>query len=162
MKRIRERHSGRPRLIKDLSSLLADSSTQWLVESIESKRVLDNGQVEYLIKWTNYGPEENTWEPREFIYDTCATLIDEFEHIPFDINDKDKYQRHCICQKVYKPSDGAMIQCNCCGEWLHLKCIKMSVQEMNSIKRFYCKDCIENANKTIEYKDDTVVPFYED
>lgn len=162
MKSIRDRQSGRSRLIKDLSSLLADAGTLWLVESIEAKRTLENGQVQYLIKWANYGPEHNTWEFRENIVETCSTLVEEFEHIPFDIKDKEKYRKHCICQKVYKPQDGAMIQCSCCGEWLHLKCIRMSVEEMNSLKTFYCKDCIENANKRIEYKDDTEIDFYGD
>ena len=51
----------------------------FVVERILNRRVVQNGKVEYLIKWFGYEPIDATWEPEENIF--CRDLIDEFEQI---------------------------------------------------------------------------------
>lgn len=43
------------------------------VEEIIGRRIRD-GKVSYLIKWENYPPSENSWEPAENLND-CDELI---------------------------------------------------------------------------------------
>ena len=47
------------------------------VEDIVAKRI-NCGTVEYLVKWFNYPPEQNTWEPIENL-DGSKEIIDEYE-----------------------------------------------------------------------------------
>ncbi|XP_017780764.1 PREDICTED: heterochromatin protein 1-like [Nicrophorus vespilloides] len=48
----------------------------YAVEKILDKRI-QNGVVEYFLKWSGYGDSENTWELRSNLYD--PELIREFE-----------------------------------------------------------------------------------
>ncbi|CAL8085689.1 unnamed protein product [Orchesella dallaii] len=38
---------------------------QFVVEKVLKKRVIEGGKVLYLLKWKDYGHDENTWEPEE-------------------------------------------------------------------------------------------------
>ena len=38
-----------------------------------------DGVIEYLLKWTGYSENENTWEPAVNLHQNCAHLIEEFD-----------------------------------------------------------------------------------
>src|SRR5882757_8983343 len=51
---------------------------EYEVEGILSARKRGRG-IQYLVKWKDYGNEENTWEPRRHL-DHATELIQEFYH----------------------------------------------------------------------------------
>jgi chromobox protein 1 len=53
-----------------------ETENNFVVEAIVDKRVYD-GEVQYLLKWKNFPPEENTWEPSTNL--NCPALLDDFE-----------------------------------------------------------------------------------
>eukprot|EP01046_Picozoa_sp_COSAG06_P054653 COSAG06_NODE_9801_length_1813_cov_3.014002_2_plen_474_part_01 len=59
------------------NALPADGSEEFTVEDIVDKRER-RGEVEYLIKWENYGPKSNTWEPVDCL-DGSKNLLRRFE-----------------------------------------------------------------------------------
>jgi hypothetical protein len=54
-----------------------DDDDIYVVEKILSKRVLENGQIEYFIKWFGYDKDDATWEPEENVF--CKDLIKLYE-----------------------------------------------------------------------------------
>ena len=55
--------------------MISSESGIWKVKRISGKR-RTRGQVEYLCEWENWGPEDDSWEPKENILD--AKLIRDF------------------------------------------------------------------------------------
>lgn len=49
------------------------------VEKLLDKEVDENGKAYYLVKWLGYTSEDNTWEPRENLGETCASMVREFD-----------------------------------------------------------------------------------
>ena len=49
----------------------------YVVEKILDKRILENDQVEYFLKWFGYDEEDATWEPEENVF--CKDLIKQYE-----------------------------------------------------------------------------------
>jgi hypothetical protein len=53
-----------------------DEEEEWDVEEVLDSRTTDKGQMEYLIKWLDYGPEDNSWEPVKNLH--CPEKLEEF------------------------------------------------------------------------------------
>jgi chromobox protein 1 len=49
----------------------------YVVEKILDKRILENGQIEYFLKWFGYDEDDATWEPEENVF--CKDLIEQYE-----------------------------------------------------------------------------------
>lgn len=50
----------------------------YVPEAILGKKILNNGQIRYKVKWAGFGLDECTWVPIEQLYQ-CNHLIDNFE-----------------------------------------------------------------------------------
>jgi len=53
----------------------ADDRT-YVVRAIKGRRVNDDGGVEYLVSWEDYGKEHDTWEPAEALGDAGQAIAD--------------------------------------------------------------------------------------
>jgi Chromo (CHRromatin Organisation MOdifier) domain len=56
--------------------ITAKGDTEYEVESILDSR-LHHAQLQYLIEWKGYGPEENSWEPESNLGNS-TWLVDDF------------------------------------------------------------------------------------
>lgn len=65
--------------IGDYSPETDENRDVYDVESIIGKRVLEDGTIEYRVRWANYSEEMATWEPAENVEVGARDAIDEFE-----------------------------------------------------------------------------------
>jgi len=132
--------------------LLDEPDAFYVVESLLEKRA-KHGKIEYLVKWRDWSPEWNTWEPAEELEKYCSDMVDEFNRQPQGDSDNRVY---CICNRPYRFSDGAMVQCKYCLNWFHFSCLKMSIKEANDILTYYCAACsLANPSFRITRKSDS-------
>jgi len=57
---------------------MAEDKEYYEVEAIKDKRILVNGDLEYLIKWQGYDDTENTWEPMGNL-SSCIKMVRAFD-----------------------------------------------------------------------------------
>eukprot|EP00884_Botryococcus_braunii_P010330 jgi/Botrbrau1/19299/Bobra.0073s0042.1 len=57
-----------------------------------------------------------------------------------DDSDEDEHDLYCLCQQPYNV-DTAMVKCDACTEWFHLKCMGLTQSAARSIKKYNCPLC---------------------
>ena len=77
---------------------------EYVIEKVLKKR-LNNGKIEYLLKWKDYGDEDNTWEPLEYVKKDKAIIEYEENQRKLEENvekskDNDEYEEEFIIEKV--------------------------------------------------------------
>jgi hypothetical protein len=53
-----------------------DEEEEWDVEQVLDSRITEDSKLEYLIKWLDFGPEDNSWEPATNLH--CPEKLEEF------------------------------------------------------------------------------------
>ncbi|CAF4233120.1 unnamed protein product [Rotaria magnacalcarata] len=76
----------------------------YVVEKILDRKLLNNGQIEYLLKWFGYDEGDATWEPEENIF--CKDLIQiyesnrKFNEIQENVNEECRKILREICDHI--------------------------------------------------------------
>ena len=96
--------------VKNESNISQDNSakTEYCVEKIVGKIVLDNGQITYLLKWKGYSEENNTWEPKENLY--CTDLIETYEKSLIGVVEKTSEDRGKYFSKSWNMHSGIVLK----------------------------------------------------
>lgn len=128
---------------------LDDKDRFFVIEKLIGKRFnYDENQIEYLVRWKNYPPSEDTWEPVDELNINAADMVYEYEFGRVGRPTSEK-ELHCVCRKPYNSKDGGMVQCYNCSVWFHFHCINMDMEIANSYLRFFCKLC-RDKNPTLK------------
>lgn len=117
-----------------------DEDRFYVVEQLIDKRKDRRGRVEYLVRWKNYLPKDDTWEPECELKRNASDMIELFNS-KTKRNGPEDTNKYCICKKEYKFEDGGMLQCFHCQNWYHFTCIKVNMEEANSFALWYCDKC---------------------
>lgn len=123
----------------------SDSDRFYVIEKLLDKRFVA-GREEYLVRWQNYPPEWDSWEPRTELERNAIDMIREFNNMPGPSTDD---QPRCICRRPYRFDQGGLIQCVNCHEWYHFTCLKMNMAEANAYSKWHCSDCMD-ANPSLK------------
>ena len=69
--------------------------------------------------------------------DDIAKQYKKFKSAPkFNLNSEELY---CVCRKL--DNGTLMISCDNCEEWFHTRCMKIDLQHLDLLDRFFCKFC---------------------
>lgn len=121
-----------------------DEERFYVIEKLLDKRSNAQGVEEYKVRWQNYPPEYDSWEPRSELEKNAIDMINAYNNIPQpELSDT----KHCICKRAYAPGKGAMIQCSTCETWYHFSCIDLNLYEANCYARYHCKNCREKDSR---------------
>lgn len=113
-----------------------DEERFFVIEKLLDKRC-SKGSEEFLVRWKNYPPEYDSWEPRHEIEKNSHHLIQIFNG---ELANEDQ-RLYCICKRKYRLDQGGMIQCFTCSNWYHFDCLAMNMEEVNSYAKYHCNDC---------------------
>ena len=89
------------------------SGPELIVEKVLNKRIAENGETEYLIKWKDFSDKDATWEPRENL--DCEALIAAFE------NKSPRKDKAFIIPDYEKMNEYRSIKCDLCNNVLKSK-----------------------------------------
>lgn len=135
-----------PTVMQRIQAFIGDDEDEpdrfFIVDKILKKRQDREGNVEYLVRWQNYPPSYDSWEPRSELQQNSLAMINEFEGVP----DNETTELNCICRMPYTARSGGMIQCFTCSEWYHFSCLNMNMVEANSYARWHCEGCRTSRN----------------
>ena len=112
----------------------------YVIQKLLNKRLDAKGNEEYLVRWQNYPPNYDSWEPRAELEKNAMDMINEYNCVPKP-DDCSSEKLHCICRLPYTFEQGGMIQCLNCEGWYHFTCLKMNMVEANSYAKYYCDSC---------------------
>lgn len=137
-----------------------DDDRFFVIEKLLKKRFNTKlGYDEYLVRWANYPPEWDSWEPVIELARNSIDLINEFNNIERNLDEK--AELHCICRLPYRFDEGGMIQCFNCLTWFHFKCLGINMEEANSYAKYYCGTCrYKNPSFVNLIKEQRQVSFY--
>lgn len=129
-----------------------------MIEKLLERRINnETDKEEYLVRWKNYSPEWDTWEPRAEIEKNALDMIKNFGSQDRACDN----DQHCTCRRPYKFDQGGMIQCFNCYIWFHFGCINMNMEQANLCLRYYCVKCLEaNPSWKVLYKTARAQNFY--
>ncbi|KAI8604579.1 hypothetical protein EDD21DRAFT_365924 [Dissophora ornata] len=54
-------------------------------------------------------------------------------------------QETCRLCPQCKPETGTWVCCDVCETWYHVRCLKMSIEEFETIDQYHCSDCVPKA-----------------
>lgn len=138
MKRTKKRGKSKQKAVE---TLLSDPESFYVVERLLDRSYTKDGKEEYLVKWRDWSPSWNSWEPVEELQKGCKDMIDEYNRN--SRTSPDAFRQFCVCRKPYRFDDGAMIQCRYCLNWFHFSCLGITLVEANKYQTYYCDNCRE-------------------
>ncbi|CAF0968870.1 unnamed protein product [Brachionus calyciflorus] len=71
---------------------------------------------------------------------------------PDEIEDEEKSQDYCICDRKTCDEGEIMIQCEFCDQWFHLPCVNLTTRLIADIDTYVCSACRTNDRQIIYKK----------
>lgn len=126
--------------------------TKPVATSTPLKRKLENdvGENKMVNNKSNslkpYGKMVNNHEPRNKRVRLSQTTPPKKDR-SLKSNSRNDGKLYCICKKPYDYS--FMIGCDNCSNWFHPACIKISEDQVKTIKTYICDVCLEKSNDSL-------------
>ena len=141
MTRLNKRNKRRQKQRSDVENAFDLDDEEFEVESIMDKRTMEDGSIEYYVKWVGY--DEPTWEPSQNVQ--CADLIAAYE---------DKLLCCVVCLESAK-DDGRT--CDACGALMHHFC-SHDIAEKVGLTDFgnftYCSTACYSRTRSMDHSDE--------